>query len=373
MNTSSAPTSIGCDVPADDNRIVGAQGSGRALTLPWVHPLLGALKSRVVMSAMTRSAAGPGGVPTPQMAEYYARRARNEVGLVLTESTAVAPVGDGFPSAPRIITAEQVEGWRQVTAAVHVAGTPVFCQLIHCGRITHPDYTDGLQPISSTDRPAAGINRRNGQPYAVPRRLLANEISAVIDDYRNAAAAAMRAGFDGIELHLAHGYLPDQFLDARVNDRHDGYGGSVANRCRFAVELTAAVVTDLGPARVQARISPSRWMDGPYDWPDLPDMLAYLLPALADRGLRMLDISCAKADYGSTSGRVVRLARPLWPYLLVAGASLTPDDAQAELDGGLLDMVTYGRQLIANPDLVLRFREGRALIAYDPRMLETLE
>lgn len=344
-----------------------------SLTAPWTHQLLGPLHSRVVMSAMTRSAAGPGGVPTEAMAAYYARRARGSVGLLLTESTAVAAVGDGFPDAPRIITDAQVEGWYRVTAAVHAARAPIFCQLFHAGRITHQDYTGGLQPVSATDRRAEGINRRNGKPYAVPRRLEATELPAVIEDFRMAAVAAIRAGCDGVELHLAHGYLPDQFLDGRVNDRVDAYGGSVANRCRFAVELTAAVVAELGATRVIARISPSRWMDGLYDWPDLVPMLAHLLPALDQAGLRMLDISCARADYHATAGRIVRLAKAHWPHFLMAGASLPRDAAQCELDAGLLDMVTYGRLLIANPDLVIRWRNRQELAPYDPRMLEQLE
>lgn len=352
--------------------MISGTGSDADLTSAWAHPLLGELSSRVVMSAMTRSAATADGVPTAAMAAYYARRAQGAVGLLLTESTAVSAVGDGFPNAPRIISDTHVEGWRRVTDAVHGAGAPIFCQLFHAGRITHPDYTDGLQPVSATDRQAEGINRRNGKPYAVPRRLEASELPRIIEEFRRAASAAMRAGFDGVELHLAHGYLIDQFLDARVNDRDDAYGGTVANRCRLAIELTAAVVAELGSGNVIVRISPSRWMDGMYDWPEMPAMLNHLLPAMAAAGLRMLDISCAKADYLATSGRVVRRVRPLWPHLLMAGASLSRDEAQAELDAGLLDMVTFGRLLIANPDLVQRWRDGRSIRAYDPAMLSSL-
>ena len=345
----------------------------RRLAEPWHDTILGPLQSRVVMSAMTRSAAGQGSVPTAAMATYYARRAEGGCGLILTESTAIAAIGDGFPDAPRIVTEAQVEGWRAVTAAVHRSGSRIFCQLLHSGRITHPDYTDGQQPVSSTDRAAGGINRRNNQPYAVPRRLEASELPGIIDAYRKAANAAERAGFDGVELHLAHGYLPDQFLDARVNDRTDEYGGSVENRCRFAVELTAAIVADQGPGRVMARISPSRWMDGLYDWPDMPEMISHLLPALDAAGLRMLDISCARADYMATAGRVIRMARPVWPHMLLAGASLPQEAAQAELDAGLVDMVTYGRLFLANPDLVQRFRQHRSLAEFEPGMLDTLE
>lgn len=349
----------------------GSSGAG-SLVHPWDPPLLPRLPSRVVMSAMTRSAADAGHVPTDAMAAYYALRAKHGVGLILTESTAVTAVGDGFPDAPRIITPAQVDGWKRVTSAVHEAGGLIFAQLIHCGRMAHTDYTGGLRPVSATDRPASGIIRRLGKPYEVPCRLSAEELPGVIAEFCDAAEASCAAGFDGVELHLAHGYLIDQFLDARVNDRTDDYGGSVVNRCRLAVELTAAVVARLGPSRVMARISPSRWMGGQYEWPDLSEMLNHLIPALDTAGLRMLDISCARADYFATSGAVVRAVRPLWPHMLLAGASLTAEEAQSEIDSGWLDMVTVGRDLIANPDLVDLWRAGQPLVPYDVGMLDSL-
>lgn len=325
------------------------------------------------MTAMTRSCAGPGNVATPAMAAYYARRARHGVGLVLTESTAVDPGGDGFPNMPRMHTPEQVDSWRRVTTAVHAAQSPVFSQLVHCGRISHPDYTGGASLVSSTDRRAAGINRRNGKPYGLPRRLLAEEMPVIYDQFRRAAAGALKADFDGVELHLAHGYLADQFLDGRVNDRDDAYGGTIEKRCRFALELTEAVLGEVGATHVMVRISPSRWMDGQYDWPDLDGMLRFLIPALDDVGLRLLDVSCARADYFETSGPVIRSVRPLWPHFLMGGASLTQPEAQAEIDAGLLDMVTYGRLLLANADLVERFREGRSLEPFSPSLLDHLD
>lgn len=325
------------------------------------------------MTAMTRSSAGPGNVATDEMAAYYARRAGHGVGLVLTESTAIAPLGDGFPDMPRMHTREQIESWRAVTSAVHAAGSPVFSQLVHNGRITHPDYTDGQQPVSSTAQRAAGINRRNNQPYGLPRKLEPGELPAISEEFRRAAAGALDAGFDGVELHLAHGYLMDQFLDARVNDRDDDYGGSIENRCRFALEVTEAVLRDCGAARVMVRISPSRWMDGLYDWPDLDGMLRYIIPAFDDLGLRLLDVSCARADYFATSGRIIRTIRPRWPHFLMGGASLRMADAQEEIDAGLVDMVTYGRLLLSNPDLVERFRDGRPTLPFDPSMLDCLD
>ncbi|MEO6527715.1 MAG: alkene reductase [Gemmatimonadaceae bacterium] len=344
----------------------------RDLLAPVTHPLLGALESRVVMTAMTRSFAGAGHLATEEMAAYYARRATHGVGLVLTESTAIAPAADGFPNAPQIYSDAQIASWRAVTAAVHDAGSPIFSQLLHCGRISHSDYTDGGEIVSSTDRRAEGINRRNGKEYAVPRRLDRAELPGIYEMYRRAALRAMESDFDGVEIHLAHGYLPDQFLDAHVNDRTDDYGGSVENRCRFALELTERVLADLGPARVMVRISPSRWMNGTYDWPDLEEMIAHLIPAFDQIGLRLLDVSGARSEYYTTSGRVIRLVRPYWPHTLVGGASLSHAQAQAELDAGLVDLVTYGRLLIANPDLVERFRTGAPLVEYDAHLLDTL-
>lgn len=324
------------------------------------------------MSAMTRNFAGPGHTATAAMAAYYAARARGDVGLILTEATIVDPSGDGYRDVPYIYNQAHVESWRAVTDAVHSAGGRIFCQLWHCGRISHPDFLDGAAPVSSTDRQAAGINRQNNKPFGVPRRLEPFEIPGIVDMYRRAATNALQSGFDGVELHLGHGYLPDQFLDARVNDRQDEYGGSVENRCRFPLALTQAVLHECGQARVMARISPARFMGGPYDWPDLDEMLGYLIPAFDAAGLRMLDISCANADYFQTSGRVIRAVRPMWPHVLIGGASLPPDAAQAELDHGLVDMVTYGRWLLANPDMVVRVRGERALAPYSPELLTAL-
>lgn len=250
--------------------------AARLLCESWDHPLLGRLQSRVVMSAMTRSFAEPGNEATEAMARYYARRAAHGVGLVLTESTAVQAAGDDFPTAPRIETAAQAAVWPRMPSAVRELGSSASSFI--AGAFWHSDYTDGHQVVSSTDQPAAGISRRNNQPYGTPRRLNAAELPGVYEAFCRAAVRALEAGFDGVQLHLAHGYLADRFFDARVSDRKDRYRGSVENRCRFALELTRAVLDECGTGRVMVRISPSRHMNGPYDWPDLDDMLAYLIP-----------------------------------------------------------------------------------------------
>jgi N-ethylmaleimide reductase len=335
-------------------------------------PLLGVIQSRIVMAAMTRGFCGPNHTATEQMAKYYAARARNGVGLILTEGTIVHRAGDGYNNVPHIETKDQAESWQQVTDAVHAEGGRIFCQLWHCGRISHADYTGGAAPLSSTSRAADGVNRQNNKPFGQPRGMEKDDFEAVISQFVTAARNAMAAGFDGVELHGGHGYLIDQFFDARVNDRPDDYGGSVPNRCRFGLEVVARVLQAVGPSAVMVRISPSRDMGGLYDWPNLEEMLDYLVPALRAVGLRMLDVSCANADYYKTSGRVVRMIRPAWKDLLIGGASLSREQAEAELSEGLLDMVTWGRALLANPDMPRRFRAGAPLAEFSRDMLSTL-
>ncbi|CAA7621640.1 alkene reductase [Magnetospirillum sp. UT-4] len=340
------------------------------LVTPADVPVLGPVQSRVAMAAMTRSFAADH-LATQAMLDYYRRRAADGVGLILTEGVIIHRSGDGYNNTPHIETDAQAESWRPVVAAVQAAGARIACQLWHCGRISHSDYT-GAAPVSSTSRAAEGINRQNDKPFGTPRALEAGEMATVYGYYTDAAKRALAVGFDAVQLHFGHGYLADQFLDARVNDRTDSYGGSVENRCRFVLECLEAVMAAVPAGRVMVRISPSREMNGPYDWPDMEAMLDHLLPAFAARGLRMLDISCAAADYHKTSGRVIRMVRPKWQGLLIGGASLTPEQGEAELRDGLVDMVTWGRALIANPDFVSRVRSGRGLEAFDRAMLGEL-
>lgn len=333
---------------------------------------LNQLNSRVVMSAMTRGFAAPGHLATDEIAAYYGRRAEDGVGLILTEGTIIHRSADGYNNVPHIETPEQAASWQPVIDRVHAANGRIFCQLWHCGRISHSDYTGGIPPVSSTNRAAEGHNRQNDKPFGTPRALEAGEMGTVYAMFRNAAENALKAGFDGVQLHFGHGYLVDQFFDARVNDRDDAYGGTVENRCRFALEALEEVLGAVDPDRVMVRISPARDMGGIYDWPDLEAMLAYVIPGFARLGLRMLDISCARADYYETSGRVIRMVRPHWSGLLMGGASLSREQAERELADGLVDLVTWGRHLLANPDMVSRFKADRDLVDFDPSMLSTL-
>jgi N-ethylmaleimide reductase len=342
------------------------------LLTPLEHERLGSFKNRIVMSAMTRAFAKESHLCNPEIAAYYERRALDGVGLILTEGIIVHPSADGYNTVPHLYTQEQMDSWRLAVDAVHRHGSKIYAQLWHCGRISHPDFTNGFDVVSSTARAAGGLNRQNQKPYGAPRALRTSEMQSIYSMFKHSAALAMEAGFDGIELHMGHGYLVDQFLDSQVNDRTDEYGGSVENRCRFALELLSEVIDAVGAERVMVRISPSRMMGQLYEWPNLHEMLDVLLSSFNQLGLRQLDVSCANADYFQTSGKVIRYIREQWPHLIVGGASLSIEDAEKEITEGYLDLVTWGRALIANPDFVHRVTNRIPLDSFDDSMRATL-
>jgi N-ethylmaleimide reductase len=339
----------------------------------FVHPQLGLLKNRVVMSAMTRGFATPSHEATEAIARYYRARAEAGVGLILSEGIIVDPSGDGYRNVPHLATSSQAQSWRQVTSAVQEFQTLIFAQLWHCGRFSHEDFTEGAQPLSSSAVAATGVNRQNGKPYATPRPMEAEDFARVSQQFDRATQLAMEAGFDGVQLHFGHGYLIDSFLDGNVNDRTDGYGGSPAKRVRFAAELTERALAIAGDRRVIVRISPIREIPTPYAWTQLDETLECLLEAFERVGLRMMDISCARADYHSTAGVCVRKARAKWKHTILAGASLNLVEAENEIAAGGVDLVTFGRALIANPDLVRKFERGEPLAEFAISQLAALD
>lgn len=334
------------------------------------------LKNHIVMSAMTRNFADTNHNPTDLMRAYYERRAANNIGLILTEGTIIHPSGDGYPNVPHIYTDAQVESWKLITDAVHKHGSKIFCQLWHCGRISHPDYLNGSLPVSSSAVRPEGNAPHMQIPMVTPRALEHDEIPEIVAMFAEATKKALTAGFDGVEIHGGHGYIIDQFFDSRINQRTDEYGGSVENRCRFGLEVTRAVLNVAGLERTALRISPSRDMKGLYEWPDLEEMLGFLIPQLDTAGLRILDISCARSDtvdiYHQTSGKIVRMVRLHWPHIIIAGASLPPEEAEKEIADEFVDLVTYGRFILANPDFVKKIAAGEPLVPYDPDMRKTL-
>ena len=316
------------------------------------------LTNRVALAPMTRSKAGPRRTATPLMAAYYTQRAG--AGLLITEATSVSPQGNGWVGAPGIYTAEQSASWRQVTDAVHAAGGTIFLQLWHMGRASHSDFHGGSLPVSASavKLTGDGIHTPQGKKeYETPRALETAELPGVVADYVAAARLAMDAGFDGVEVHAANGYLLDQFLQSRTNRRTDAYGGSVENRYRLLGEIVAGVVAVCGPGRVGVRLSPN----GVYNdmgSPDFRETFIYAARQLADAGLAYLHVMDGLAFGFHEQGKPMTLAefRAVFPGTLIGNCGYDRQSATAAVADGAADLIAIGRPFITNPDLVDRWR-----------------
>ena len=317
------------------------------------------LPNRLVMAPMTRTRAGADGVPQPIMATYYAQRA--SAGLIIAEAAAPNAVGQTYPNIPAIYNESHAAGWRQVTTSVHAAGGRMFLQLQHGGRIGHPDNS-GLTPVAPSPVPLPDTIFTPSGPQAsvVPREMTVEEIRSTVADFAAAARRAIGAGFAGVEVHAANGYLLHQFLARGTNRRTGAYGGPVAGRIRFVVEVVQAVAAAIGPQRVGLRISPGFTGNGMHE-DDTESIYPALVGALADAGLAYVHI--VFADPGQ---RLFGGLRAAWPGTLIANPVLPVEQIPA--DGGrhagerLLaagaDLVALGRPFLANPDLVERIRIG---------------
>lgn len=318
------------------------------------------LPNRIFMAPLTRCRAAPGGVPHALNATYYAQRA--SAGLILSEATCICPEAVGYPSVPGLWNDEQVAGWRTVTDAVHSAGGHIFAQLWHVGRVSHSSFQpEGVMPVAPSAISFPGkIQTPNGElPRETPRALETDEIPGVIETYRGAAKNALAAGFDGVELHGANGYLPDQFLRTATNQRTDRYGGSVENRARFHLEATQALIDVWGRERVGVKLSPSGVFNGMSDH-DPPATFGYLIQELNKLGIAYLHITEAMESdlkHGATNYPIA-LFRPLFERVLITNAGFTFEKAQRYLAEGTADAVAFGALFIANPDLPRRFQGG---------------
>ncbi len=321
------------------------------------------LPNRILMAPLTRCRASAGGVPNDLNATYYVQRA--SAGLIISEATQVSPRGIGYPSTPGIYTDEQVVGWRIVTKAVHAAGGRIFAQLWHVGRASHPSFQpNGDLPVApSAITPHGTVMTLSGpQPFVTPRALETDEIAGVIEEYRLGATQAMAAGFDGVELHCANGYLPDQFLRDATNTRTDRYGGSIENRSRFALEALAALIDVWGSDRVGIRLSPSGAFNAMSD--SNPEAtFGHIVKELNRRNLAYLHITEAIARDLAHGAHPVPTTyfRPLFDGTLVVNGGFTFEKAQAYLARGEADAIAFGTAFIANPDLPERFRLGASL------------
>jgi len=326
------------------------------------------LPNRMVMAPLTRNRAGAGNVPGPMNVEYYVQRA--SAGLIISEATQISPQGVGYPATPGIHSAEQVAGWREVTDAVHAAGGRMFLQLWHVGRISHPSLQpDGALPVAPSAIQPAGeaVTYQGMQRFVTPRALETGEIPGIVADYRHAAENARAAGFDGIEIHGANGYLIDQFLRDSTNLRTDEYGGSLANRTRLLFDVLTAVCEVWPSSRVGLRLSPSTTFNDMHD----SDPRAHFgeiirqLNAYKLAYLHLIEPNEADARHGAICIPSHEF-RPLYQGTLIVCDGYDGAKAQRAISNGDTDLVAFGRLFLANPDLPARLKTGAALNTPDP-------
>ncbi len=315
------------------------------------------LPNRIVMAPMTRNRAGEGNVPGPLMAEYYGQRA--SAGLIITEASQVSPQGVGYPATPGIHTPEQVAGWRGVTNAVHDRGGRIFLQLWHVGRISHPGLQpDGQLPVApSAVRPGGDAFTYEGpQPFVTPRALETEEIAGIVEDYRAAAQNAKEAGFDGVEIHAANGYLLDQFLRDGTNRRTDAYGGSLEYRVRLLIQVLEAVASVWKSSRIGVRFSPVNSFN---DMTDSDPQRTFTFAAEMIAGLRLAYLHVVETDIGGQThdpevfdfGRL----RGVFGGVYIANGGYDRQRAERALVEGRADLISFGQSYLANPDLPERF------------------
>jgi N-ethylmaleimide reductase len=320
------------------------------------------LRNRMVMAPMSRNRAGDDGVPTPLNATYYAQRA--SAGMIVTEAAPISPQGVGNVGTPGIHTAAQVDGWWRVTDAVHARGGRIVLQLVHAGRVSHAAFQpDGALPVAPSAIAPEGTGRTPSgpQPYPVPRALETAELPALVREFAEGARNALDAGFDGVELHGANGYLIDQFLRDGSNRRVDAYGGPAANRVRFLREVAEAVAAVWGAERVGVRVSPVNPFNSMTD-SEPEETFAQAAAALAPLGLAYLHVVAPGAlDRASLAHHLVRRLRREFPGPLVLNGGLDAASGEEAIATGLADLASFGVLFLANPDLPERFAEGLPL------------
>ena len=333
--------------------------------------------NRIFMAPLTRDRAGPGQVPTALMATYYAQRA--SAGVIISEATQISAEGQGYLDTPGIYNAEQVAAWRRITDTVHAAGGRIVCQLWHVGRISHSSLLpNGQPPVSSTAHHAEGAKTftANGfEDVSTPRALRLDELPRVVADYRHAARCAIDAGFDGVEVHGANGYLLDQFMRSNINDRTDAYGGSVANRARLLLEVMNAVVAEIGAGRTGLRLSPVNPGNAAGQDADAQALYGHVVAQLAPLKLAFLHViegatggarDVAAFDYAALRSRF-KQGNEHGAWVVNNGYSRAM--ALHEVASGAADAVAFGKAFISNPDLVQRLRDDKPLA---PLVRETL-
>lgn len=332
------------------------------------------LNNRIVMAPMTRTMANDDLSPTPQMAAYYAKRA--DAGLIVTEGTIISPDGLGYPNVPGIYTQKQIDGWRQVTEAVHQQDGKIFLQIWHVGRVSHPVFLEGNLPVSASATLMSGkVRRANDLYYGFSRAASIDDIQTLIKSYGKASKNAIEAGFDGIEIHGANGYLIDQFLHYHTNHRTDQYGLKPKNLARFALEVVSACIGEIGSDRVGLRVSPGGYLNEiigdtrdaavfQYVFEQLEECkIAYIHTGNYDDSVQFKELKNLKMS---------EFIRQHYKGKLIGNGGYTLEQAAAAIENNAFDLIAVGRPFIANPDLINRFKTKKTLEPYKAEMLNVL-
>lgn len=335
------------------------------------------LNNRILMAPLTRCMADDNLVPTAQMAQYYGRRA--EAGLIISEAVIIRPDGQGYPNTPGLFTQEQIAGWKLVTKSVHEKGGKIFAQLWHTGRVAHPyffaDNNNGSSDVLAPSAVAVegSVPRMRDLTYQVPKAATAQDIAQLVKDYAQAASNAIAAGFDGVEIHGANGYLIDQFLHYDSNRRTDEYGETPENMARFPLAVVDAIIAQIGKDKTALRVSPGAYFNIVGDAKDR-QVFDYLLSELEQRDLGFLHVGIFDdaMEFDYLEGQASSYIRAHYSKTLVGVGSYTPDSANSAIGAGKFDLIAIGRPFIANADYVEKVRSGTDLVAYSDEMLTSL-
>ncbi|WP_243523583.1 alkene reductase [Bacillus pseudomycoides] len=327
------------------------------------------LRNRVAMAPMTRCFANDEtGVVGADVAEYYRKRAADGVGLIITEGIVISPRAKGNPGVPGIYTGEQIESWKSVTDAVHKEGGTIIAQIWHVGRMSHHELTGGFLPQAPSAIAAQGNVPRFRKPFDTPEAMTIEEIQETIEQYAQAARNAIEAGFDGVEIHGAHGYLIDQFAYEFANHRNDQYGGDLKQRLTFMKEVLQAVINAIGADKTLIRFSAFKGDNPSYMWKDPEEAIQTFIEMFCEVGLTMIHPSTMNYTQVIADGKNLhQLVRKYWDGIIVGVGNLNPKEAEEALQEGTIDVASFGRPLISNPDFVHRVKRGESLEEYDAK------
>ncbi|MES9682441.1 alkene reductase [Gottfriedia acidiceleris] len=325
------------------------------------------LRSRIAMAPLTRSFADDQtGVVGEDIVEYYRKRAADGVGLIISEGTVISSRGKGIPGIPGIYSEEQIMGWKKVTDAVHKEGGTMIAQIWHVGRLSHHELAGNLPPQAPSAIPAEGLVSRFRKPYDVPEEMTIEDINEVINQYAQAAKNAITAGFDGVEIHGAHGYLIDQFNSDITNHRTDKYGGDLAQRLTFMKEVIKAVIDAIGTERTMIRFSALKADIPNYMWEDPEIVIRTFVEAFKEAGATMIHPSIMQFDRVLADGKTMhQLVRKYWDGVIIGVGALNPEMANKAIEEGIIDVAAFGRSFISNPDFLHRLKNGIEIEEYD--------